>query len=65
VKSTARAVYNHEPEPAGNGMLYGGAEVEEGIDAEAERSMACTLSSSSSSVSWADDGGCGMRTRRE
>ena len=31
---TARVVYSHEPEPEGNGMLYGGVEVEVGMEAE-------------------------------
>lgn len=35
MNKTARVVYNHEPEPEGNVMLYGGAEVEEGMEAEA------------------------------
>lgn len=43
VNKTARVVYNHEPEPEGSGMLYGGAEVEEGIEAEAGWSMVCAV----------------------
>ena len=39
----ARVVYNHEPEPAGRGILYGGAEVEVGIEADAGRSMVCAV----------------------
>jgi hypothetical protein len=39
VKRTARVVYSHEPEPEGNGILYGGEDVELGIEAEAERSI--------------------------
>jgi hypothetical protein len=43
VNKTARVVYSHEPEPEGSGILYGGAEVEAGMDAEAERSMLHTV----------------------
>lgn len=39
----ARVVYSHEPEPEGSGMLYGGEEVEAGMEAEEERSMSCTM----------------------
>ena len=35
MNTTASVVYNHEKEPEGSGMLYGGAEVEEGIEADA------------------------------
>ena len=57
----ARVVYSHEQEPEGNGMLYGG-EVAAGMWAEAEVSMLRTvvwLSSSSTTVSKREDGGCG------
>ena len=40
---TARVVYNHEPEPEGNGTLYGGTEVEVGTEAEGERSIVAVL----------------------
>lgn len=40
---TARVVYNHEPEPVGSGMLYGGEKVEEGIEAEEERSTVAAI----------------------
>lgn len=39
MNKTARVVYSHEPEPDGSGMLYGGAEVEVGTEAETERSI--------------------------
>ena len=39
MNKTARVVNSHEPEPDGSGMLYGGAEVDMGMEAEAERSM--------------------------
>ena len=36
-------MYSHEPEPDGSGTLYGGAEVEPGMEAEVERSILCTV----------------------
>jgi len=39
----ARVVYNHEPEPEGSGTLYGGTEVEAGVEGETERSIAVAV----------------------
>jgi len=43
VKRRARDVNSHEPEPEVSGTLYGGAEVEPGMEAEVERSMLYTV----------------------